>query len=171
MVVELLGRLAKSSPGAKRALWRTWYQFLSRRFRRAEWTFMNYGYAPLSGENMDIGISPNEEADRYYAQLYHHAASGVDLCGKDVLEVGSGRGGGCSYVSRHLRPNTMTGVDFAHSAIAFCRKTHPVEGLTFVQGDGEALPFENASFDAVLNVESSHCYGSMDRFAAEVFRV
>jgi len=38
-------------------------------------------------------------------------------------------------------------------------------------GDAESLPFNDSLFDAVVNVESSHCYGSCERFFAEVFRV
>lgn len=171
MVVELLGRLARSSPAAKRVLWKTWYQFLSRRFHRSEWTFMNYGYAPVSGNSKTIDLEPEDEEDRYYAQLYYHVASGLDLSGKDVLEVGSGRGGGCSFIARYLKPRSMTGIDYSETAVKLCRNIHSVEGLTFVQGDAERLPFEAHSFDVVMNVESSHCYGSMEAFVHEVFRV
>ena len=40
-----------------------------------------------------------------------------------------------------------------------------------MQGDAEALEFGEGVFDAVINVESSHCYGTMDRFLAGVHRV
>ena len=43
-------------------------------------------------------------------------------------------------------------------------------GLAFVCGDAQSMPFP-ASFDAVVNIESSHCYESMDAFLAEVCRV
>ena len=33
------------------------------------------------------------------------------------------------------------------------------------------MPFPDRAFDVVVNVESSHCYGSMDDFLAEVHRV
>lgn len=46
-----------------------------------------------------------------------------------------------------------------------------MDGLDFIKGDAEALPFEDESFDAVINVESSHCYGSMDAFLTQVRRV
>ena len=55
--------------------------------------------------------------------------------------------------------------------IAFCRKRHNVPGLDFVQGDAENLPFPDQSFDAVINIESSHCYPRFPRFLAEVARV
>ena len=44
-------------------------------------------------------------------------------------------------------------------------------GLTFVQGDAENLPFPDATFDAVINVEASHCYPHFSRFLTEVARV
>ena len=33
------------------------------------------------------------------------------------------------------------------------------------------MPFSTSSFDAVVNIESSHCYESMDVFLSEVCRV
>ena len=52
-----------------------------------------------------------------------------------------------------------------------CRQHYRVEGLSFVPGDAESLPFDDQSFDIILNVESSHCYGSMADFLAQVKRV
>ena len=43
--------------------------------------------------------------------------------------------------------------------------------LSFVQGDAENLPFPDASFDIVVNIVSSHCYGDVPSFAREVARV
>jgi SAM-dependent methyltransferase len=40
-----------------------------------------------------------------------------------------------------------------------------------VQGDAEALPFDDGSFDAVINVESSHNYPDLAKFLSEVARV
>jgi SAM-dependent methyltransferase len=43
--------------------------------------------------------------------------------------------------------------------------------LNFVQGDAENLPFAPDTFDAVINVEASHCYPNFPKFLAEVARV
>ena len=65
----------------------------------------------------------------------------------------------------------MIGVDFSDKAVNLCKKYYCVDGLSFVPGDAEHLPFDDDSFDAVVNVESSHCYGSMATFLAQVKRV
>ena len=65
----------------------------------------------------------------------------------------------------------MTGLDYSRKAIDVCRKQHQVAGLTYIQGDAEALPLDDDTFDVVINVESSHCYRSMANFLREVKRV
>ena len=157
-------------PPVRQILWRNLYDFLADRYRESDWTFMNYGYVSLP-ETDTLPLDASDEPNRYCIQLYHFIASGSGLQGKRVLEVGSGRGGGASYVKRYLGPAEVTGVDFSANAVTFCRQKHRVQGLSFREGSAEALPFEDASFDAVVNVESSHCYGSMEAFLSEVRRV
>lgn len=130
---------------------------------------MNYGYAE-SGVTI-LPLDETDEPDRHWIQLYHHVAGAIDLAGLDVLEVGSGRGGGASFTKRYLKPAHMTGVDLSPQAIALSRERYRIAGLDFRVGDAERLPFENGSLDAIINVESSHCYPSFHRFLAEVVRV
>jgi SAM-dependent methyltransferase len=162
--VSLVGR----SPTGKRLLWRAWYQFLAGRYRDPRWTFMNYGYRSAeAGPRLDAA----DEPDRSCIQLYDAVAGAVPLAGREVLEVGCGRGGGASYVARYLEPRRMVGVDLSPRAVALCRARFEVPGLSFEPGDAERLPFGDASFDVVLNVESSHCYGRLPVFFGEVRRV
>ena len=91
--------------------------------------------------------------------------------GRDVLEVGSGRGGGASYIARYLKPARLVGLDLSGKAVMFSNSHHRLDNLHFQQGDAEQLPFADASFDSIINVESSFCYPSIDRFFAEVRRV
>ena len=170
LLVRLALMLGALSPRLKRLLWRRWYQYLAG-YTLSEWRFMNYGYASLDPGEEPVVLSPDDEPDRYAIHLYHRVARAVALAGREVLEVGCGRGGGSSFVKRYHHPGQMTGVDFSPKAVRFCQQNHCVAGLSFVHGDAEALPFGDESFDAVINVESSHCYGSMPAFLREVKRV
>jgi ubiquinone/menaquinone biosynthesis C-methylase UbiE len=168
---KLFARLGAASPRLRRSLWRCWYNLLAGRYQQTEWTFMNYGYAPTDGAAAPLPLDSADEVNRYSIQLYHHLAGAVNIKGARVLEVGCGRGGGCSYLARYRQPASVLGIDFSERAIAFCNRVHAVPGLTFQQGDAEALPCRTGSMDIILNVESSHCYGSIPAFLAEVFRV
>ena len=129
---------------------------------------MNYGYFDAA---LHLELNAVDEADRYTIQLYHHVTTQINLEGLKVLEVGSGRGGGAAYIAKYLNPAQIIGVDISTSAIALCKKNYKLSNLTFQQGDSERLPFEDNTFDAVINVESSHCYASMEKFLNEVKRV
>lgn len=171
MLIGLAVFVLEHSPFLRRMLWRWWYGRLAKRYTAAEWTFMNYGFVPPAG-TPPLVLDAGGEPDRLCIQLYHRVASAVPLAGKEVLEVGSGRGGGASFIARHHRPAKITGADFSPQAVALCQQRHAaVPNLAFTVGDAERLPFPDASFDAVVNVESSHCYGHIDRFFAEAARV
>lgn len=130
---------------------------------------MNFGYAIPGNETLSLASA--DEPDRYCIQLYNHVAGEVDLGGCTVLEVGSGRGGGSSFLRRYKRPAVMVGVDLSQKAVDFSRLSHHEDGLEFKVGDAESLPFTDNSFDAVINVESSHCYPAFETFLSEVRRV
>jgi SAM-dependent methyltransferase len=185
MLIQITGalrRVVASSPRLRRALWRAWYDYLARGYRQEDWTFMNYGFAERQGPDElgragaarvpALALEAADESDRYSIQLYRRVSGGADLRGRDVLEVGSGRGGGCSFIARYLGAASVLGIDYAADAVALSRARHAgVPRLDFQRGDAESLPCRDAAFDAVVNVESSHCYGSMARFLGEVFRV
>lgn len=157
--------------GVRRLGWRACYELLAARVRRPEWAFMNYGYAPLVDDAPPLVLEPEDESDRLSIGLYEQAIGATVLAGRDVLEVGSGRGGGSSYVARYHRPRRTVGLDFSAAAVALSRRHRTADGLEFVHGDAQSMPFPDASFDVVLTIESSHCYGSVPQFLAEVHRV
>jgi SAM-dependent methyltransferase len=156
-------------PGFKKKLWRALYNYLARSQRSDDWTFMNYGYAAPDGNTLPL--EPSDEPDRHCIQLYYHVVGSLNLEQSTVVEVGSGRGGGASFIKRYLRPGQMIGVDLSINAVKLCKQRHSIAGLEFRVGDAESLPFDDASIDAVVNVESSHCYPSFEKFAGEVYRV
>ncbi len=55
---------------------------------------MNYGYVPIDEKSKLILKDEVDQENRLFIQLYQHTLLGIDLKGKEVLEVGSGRGGG-----------------------------------------------------------------------------
>jgi ubiquinone/menaquinone biosynthesis C-methylase UbiE len=157
-------------PAFRRLIWKPVYNGLAKHFKIEDWHFMNYGYAP-GAQQPTITLQPKDEINRYPIQLYHYLAEKTTISGKHILEVGSGRGGGASYISRYLNPAKITGLDLAKNAVTLAKKNHQEQNLDFIQGDAENLPFDNEMFDVVINVESSHAYGSVPKFLAEVKRV
>ncbi len=154
----------------RKALWRAWYGFLTARLRGEEVLFLNYAFE--SDPPLNVPLSPEDEAERPGVQLYHHVASLGDLGGREVLELSCGHGGGASYLTRTFRPARYVGLDLNARGVRFCQARHAkVAGLEFVQGDACRLPFADASFDVVINVEASHCYPDFGAFLAEVARV
>ncbi|MBI5770217.1 MAG: class I SAM-dependent methyltransferase [Verrucomicrobia bacterium] len=158
-----------ASAAVRKKIWQLWYPFLTRRLQRDDVLFLNYAFE--ENPPRALPLDPADEPNRACIQLYHHVATQIDLRGKTVLEVSCGHGGGASFLTRTLRPARYTGLDLNPRGIAFCRERHRVDGLTFVQGDAEHLPFPAGAFDAVVNVEASHCYPSLPRFLSEVARV
>jgi SAM-dependent methyltransferase len=87
--------------------------------------------------------------------------------GVSLLDVATGPG----YVTAAaaLRGAVVTGVDFSALMIAEAKRRHPA--VEFCQGDAEALPFPDASFDAVaMNFGVLHL-ARPDRALREACRV
>ena len=149
-------------------MWKWWYQKLAKTNDRPEFRFMNYGFEDGNG----LELEPEDEPNRMFIQLYSMNIRGVDLEGRDVLEVGSGRGGGASWIAKTHSPARLTGVDFSSEAVGLCKRWYAGQSnLNFVEGNAQDLPFDDESFDVVYNVESSHCYGDMAAFVEQAHRV
>ncbi len=154
----------------RRPMWRIWHNLLIRFDKDVNANFMNYGYAGLNGDK-PIELEEKDEVNRYCIQLYDHVVRDIKLEDKNVLEVGSGRGGGAHYISRYYKTKKYTGVDISSSVINFCNKFYNTPGLSFKQGVAEDIPFEAGSYDAVVNVESARCYRDVKIFFNEVHRI
>jgi SAM-dependent methyltransferase len=130
-------------------------------------TTNNYGFAPTEGH----------QRERFQTQLYTELLNLLDDrldFGRiaRVLEISCGRGGSLGHLARHLPPQVqLIGLDFSAHAIAFCREHYAaVVNLAFVRGHALQLPFEDGSFDLVVNIEASHAYGNDAAFLREVRR-
>ncbi len=103
--------------------------------------------------------------------MYHHLAVETDLKNKDLVEIGSGRGGGLNYIFKTFSPRTALGVDMNGLAVSFCNSHYKTNGLSFLEGDAQELKLASNSYDVVINVESSHRYPSIESFYSEVYRI
>ena len=155
-------RRARNDHAKRPALWNRFYSL--------DWgdtTTNNYGYAPAEGDH------PQRFQHQMYLQLLERLREVRDVrAGLKLLEVSCGRGGGLNSLLSKAPGIDATGLDVAHSAVDFCRRTYGENDcLRFVQGSALDLPFPDGSFDAVLNVEASNDYGDRERFFREVARV
>jgi len=162
MLSKLFRKLADLSPKLSLGVWKIFYEFTARLFKKmTSWKFMNYGFADAD--------TPTADYDTLCSNLYRHLFNKVNLTGANALEVGCGRGGGCELMLQ-FAPQTVTGLDFSAQVIKFCNQNYRYPNLKFVAGNAESLPFDDNSFDIIVNVESSHCYGNRGNFFKEVAR-
>lgn len=128
-------------------------------------TVLNYGYTDSSGSSR----VPEDHPERYCLALYEHTVRNTDLAQAEVLEVSCGRGGGASFVMNAFGVSRYVGVDLSDENVRFANARG--DGPEFLKGNAQQLPFEDASFDVVINIEASHLYDDRKRFFAEVMRV
>lgn len=166
MIIHALKRFA----WFKRFNAKVTYELLAKHIPVADWHFMNYGYMPNPNE-APLNLPDDPKVQKYPLQMYHYLATKTEIEGKNVLEVGSGRGGGARHIATTLKPASYTGMDIAQSAVDLANKIHKMDNLKFIQGSAEAIPLPDNSIDVVINVESCHAYGSVDKFLSEVKRV
>lgn len=156
---------AADSDLLRRPLWRLFYEWLAARQPEA-FAVMNYGFADAQAPG------PLPVGDALGLRLYDEVVGAAALRDRRLLEVGCGRAGGLAHLYQRCQPRLACGVDFSPRAVALARRrTAALPGVRILPAEADQLPFAAGSFDAVLNIESSHCYPSRPRFFAEVARV
>jgi len=88
-----------------------------------------------------------------------------------VLDVATGSGNAALAAAR--RGCDVSGVDYVPALLERARRRADAEGLSveFVEGDAEALPFPDASFDVVSSVFGSMFAPDQEKTAGELARV
>jgi len=145
------------------------YESVAESIPQPELLFLNYGFWQPGLD--DSWITPSDICYRHHLNLVRQVLSGVDLRRKAVLEIGCGRGGNCYYLSRYCAAGRVVGVDVCAPNLALARQDPRLKRVELFAGDAQQLPFVDASFDVVLNLESSHCYRQFPQFVSEVARV
>ena len=97
-------------------------------------------------------------ADRpWHALVYAHLRA-TDLEGRDVLEIGCGRGElACELQTARTPPARLIAADFAHSAVRLGRAraaSRAVEGVTWMVADVQHIGLPDASVDTVISCET-----------------
>jgi SAM-dependent methyltransferase len=148
---------------------REFYNLLGLYFRRkTQWRMMNCGFVP---ERPAERWPEEYAAERHSYELYAQLIAGTEIAGCDVLELGSGRGGGARFLHATMKPRRLVGMDYAPSAVRWCRKRFAKPGLEFVCGDANRMPFEAGTFDVIVAVEVAHCLIEKAVFLREAARL
>ena len=88
----------------------------------------------------------------------------------DILDCGCGSGALIAALFARYPEKRYTGIDLTPKMIEVAG-ARGLDGPRFLVGDCENLPFEDASFDAVICSHSFHHYPEPQRFFNSVFRV
>ncbi len=88
----------------------------------------------------------------------------------DLLDAGCGTGAMLGMFKRDYPDKNYTGVDLSEKMIEAANKKH-MEGIRFVAGDCESLPFADSSFDVVTCSMSFHHYPNPEKFFMSLHRV
>jgi ubiquinone/menaquinone biosynthesis C-methylase UbiE len=86
-----------------------------------------------------------------------------------LLELGCGSGRMLSSIHARDPELRLTGLDLSAGQIDLARQSHPA--IEFVQGNGEALPFADASFDYVVFFDYLEHIEKPPESLAEMYRV
>jgi ubiquinone/menaquinone biosynthesis C-methylase UbiE len=92
------------------------------------------------------------------------------LPGRRLLDVACGAGNGAIAAAR--RQAEAVGLDYVPALLERARERAAAEGyeIEFVEGDAQALPFEDASFDYVISTFGAMFAPDQEKAAAELLR-
>lgn len=123
----------------------------------------------LTGERTLPGIWHENYWFRRHEAVYLHLASLIDASrGGRVLDAGCGEGYGCALLARSGSTDVV-GLDYDRPTLAHLRESYPL--VAPVSGNLVALPFDDATFDAVVSLQVIEHIWEQPRFVAECARV
>lgn len=119
----------------------------------------------FSGERLTSAIGGQVEMEHLHRYFLARSLVG----GLDVLDVACGEGYGSALLAQVAR--SVTGLDYDADAVAHACAAFSGPETEFVQGSATAMPFAEASFDAVVSFETIEHFAGHDEFLAEIRRV
>ena len=136
------------------------YEVLPRVNGKGDWQFMNYGYSPTEKEESTNKKPLKNKLQQHPLNMYHYLVCCASIRELNLLEVGSGRGGGANYIANNFQPKSIIGLDFSAAAIKLAKSMFNSPNLSYVEGNAMNLDFESNHFDVIINVESCHAYAN-----------
>ena len=108
--------------------------------------------------------------------MTHTAISAMNLTsGQSVLEIGPGNASHVEFLLGQSTNIRYSGVDISETMIQEARRINAanVESnqVSFIQTDGEVLPFENQQFDHIFTVNTIYFWESPQAYLKEIKRV
>lgn len=92
-----------------------------------------------------------------------------------ILDVATGTGDLAIQFAEKIKTAKITGLDLSEGMLKVARKKiqqKPISSrIEFIQGDSEALPFEDNSFDAITVSFGIRNFENLEQGLAEIFRV
>lgn len=136
-------------------------------------SYINFGYYPYPIFDHPITI---EERIHSQAALYEYIFQLLELEESDhLLEVGCGRGDGCTLLKSHFSVASITGLDLTAAQISRSIKKHETllkrdPSISFHIGPAEELPFASNAFTKIFSVEAAQHFKSLKSFAKQCAR-
>jgi ubiquinone/menaquinone biosynthesis C-methylase UbiE len=127
-------------------------------------------------ELLDYRPFPNEEGRNHRQEDWELPAmvKALDLGSRRrILEIGCGRGVALPPLSRLCRPETLVGIDIDAELLEVAQSRLEETGVeaSVVHGDARSLPFEDGSFDLVIDFGTLYHIGNPAQGLEEVARV
>eukprot|EP00172_Hildenbrandia_rubra_P003793 Plantae.Rhodophyta-Hildenbrandia_rubra.ctg6553.p1 GENE.Plantae.Rhodophyta-Hildenbrandia_rubra.ctg6553~~Plantae.Rhodophyta-Hildenbrandia_rubra.ctg6553.p1 ORF type:complete len:340 (+),score=39.54 Plantae.Rhodophyta-Hildenbrandia_rubra.ctg6553:164-1183(+) len=88
-----------------------------------------------------------------------------------VVDVGGGTGFCTEGIVQYVSPENVTLLDQSPHQMAKARQKESLNGVTFVEGDAESLPFSSGSYDRYVSAGSIEYWPEPQRGIAEAYRV
>jgi 2-polyprenyl-3-methyl-5-hydroxy-6-metoxy-1,4-benzoquinol methylase len=96
-----------------------------------------------------------------------------DVDGREVLEIGCGRGGFSCWIAGHGRARRQVAIDYSEAAVQKARQYAESRalGVVWQVGDIQSIAYPDASFDTIVSCETIEHVPDPFRAIRELFRV